>query len=194
MVRQNSTVHISVSDLVGEAIEVLEQYGLPDLSMRRVAARLDVQPSALYWHVRDKQSLLALVTDRLLDAVELDAPLPDWRAEVRARAVTLHTALLNTRDAAELVASVVALGIGGHRLRALIAEAVPNSPAPQSRQAGPHDQTAADTLIDAVCSLMLGSALITQQRAQAAELGVSSTDPSPVSDLSAMLDLLVQPL
>lgn len=199
MVRQNSTVHISVSDLVGEAIEVLEQYGLSDLSMRRVAARLEVQPSALYWHVRDKQSLLALVTDRLLDAVELDAPLPDWRAEVRARAVTLHTALLNTRDAAELVASVVALGIGGHRLRALIAEAVPNSPTPQStmpqsRQAGPHDQTAADTLIDAVCSLMLGSALITQQRAQAAELGVSSTDPSPVSDLSAMLDLLVQPL
>lgn len=191
MARQNSTVHISVSDLVSVAIDVLEQYGLPDLSMRRVAARLGVQPSALYWHVRDKQSLLALVTDRVLDAVELDAPLPDWRAEVRARAVTLHTALLSTRDAAELVASVVAMGIGGQRLRALIAESVPNSSTTQRSQEGTHQEAAAETLVDAICSLLLGSALITQQRAQAAELGISGTDPSPVSDLSAMLDLLL---
>lgn len=180
MTRKGTTGPISVSSLVEAAIEILQQYGLADLSMRQVAARLGVQPSALYWHVKDKQSLLALVADRLLEEVRLGPPLQDWRDELRTRAASLHAALLSTRDAAELVASVIALGAGGHRLRALIAESVPD-----------HDGTVAETLVDAVCSLMLGHALVTQQRAQAAELRVISTGPAPVSNLSRMLDLLL---
>lgn len=191
MDRHNSTSRISLSEVVEAATEILEQYGLADLSMRRVATRLGVQPSALYWHVKDKQSLLALVADRLLDGLVLGAPLPEWRAELRARAVTVHETLLSTRDAAELVASVVALGVGGQRLRALIAESVPHSLTGRSSQMGTDEDQAGATLVDAVCSLLLGSALIIQQRAQAAEFGVHYTDSAPMSELPAMLDLLL---
>lgn len=187
MAPRDSTAQISAATLVGAAVEILQQYGLADLSMRRVAARLGVQPSALYWHVKDKQSLLALVTDRLLDAVQLDSPHPGWRDELRARAITVHSALLSTRDAAELVASVVALGTGGHRLRRLIAEAVPQARTSQDGSS----PDAADTLVDAVCALLLGNAMITQQRSQGAEIGVISPAAAPLAELSAMLDLLL---
>ncbi|MBO0596249.1 TetR family transcriptional regulator [Nesterenkonia sp. E16_7] len=192
MAAQNSTVHISIPAIVGVATEILEQYGLADLSMRRVATQLGVQPSALYWHVKDKQSLLALVADRLLDSVRLDASLSDWRSELRTRAVTLHAALLSTRDAAELVASVVALGTGGHRLRTIIAGASSHLP-PMMEGANTiaEPELLPGPLVDAVCSLLLGSALITQQRAQAAEFGVVTTDSPPLSDFPAMLDLLL---
>ncbi|MGZ8727117.1 MAG: TetR/AcrR family transcriptional regulator, partial [Aeromicrobium sp.] len=44
------------TDIVERAIGVLDQYGLADLSMRRIAAELGVQPSALYHHFANKQS------------------------------------------------------------------------------------------------------------------------------------------
>ena len=37
------------------ALRILADFGLGDLTMRRLARELDVQPSALYWHVADKQ-------------------------------------------------------------------------------------------------------------------------------------------
>ena len=192
MAAQNSTVHISIPAIVGVATEILEQYGLADLSMRRVATQLGVQPSALYWHVKDKQSLLALVADQLLDSVGLDASLSDWRSELRTRAVTLHAALLSTRDAAELVASVVALGTGGQRLRRIIAGASsPLPPIVEGANSAAEPELLPGPLVDAVCSLLLGSALIAQQRAQAAEFGAVSTDSPPLSDFPAMLDLLL---
>ena len=52
-------------DVVRHAIDVLDAYGLADLTMRRLAGELDVRPSALYHHFRDKQSLLAAVADEL---------------------------------------------------------------------------------------------------------------------------------
>ena len=54
------------SDVVEHALEVLDRHGLADLSMRRLAADLGVQPSALYWHFANKQALLAAVADEVL--------------------------------------------------------------------------------------------------------------------------------
>ncbi|MBD4209720.1 TetR family transcriptional regulator, partial [Xanthomonas citri pv. citri] len=50
---------LTAQDVVDAAVGILQDFGMGDLSMRRVAAVLGVQASALYWHVPDKQSLLA---------------------------------------------------------------------------------------------------------------------------------------
>ncbi len=55
----------SRSDVVAAALRVLDAHGLEFCSMRRVAAELDVQPSALYHHVPNKQALLALMADEI---------------------------------------------------------------------------------------------------------------------------------
>jgi len=98
--------------IVGAGLDILDRYGLADVSMRRVADALGVQAGALYYHVPNKQSLLAAVADEILaDALAPgDHPsLDDW---VTAWAHTLRRALLAHRDAAELVASTRALGLG----------------------------------------------------------------------------------
>ena len=61
--------------VVEHAITVLDAYGLGDLSMRRLGAELGVQPSALYHHFKDKQTLLAAVADEILARGE--RPVPD---------------------------------------------------------------------------------------------------------------------
>ncbi|MCB1743059.1 MAG: helix-turn-helix transcriptional regulator, partial [Gammaproteobacteria bacterium] len=45
-------------DVVEAATALLDDYGIADLSMRRLARELAVSPGALYWHFANKQQLL----------------------------------------------------------------------------------------------------------------------------------------
>ncbi|MDY6999879.1 MAG: helix-turn-helix domain-containing protein, partial [Actinomycetota bacterium] len=67
-------------DVVHAATTLLDDYGIADLSMRRLARELAVSPGALYWHFANKQELLGAVADRILEPVT-DAP-GDWRSRI----------------------------------------------------------------------------------------------------------------
>jgi len=102
------------TDIVERAIGVLDQYGLADLSMRRIAAELGVQPSALYHHFANKQSLLAAVADEILargtrpDEVSEDP----WDQRILDQCLALRNAMLAYRDGAELISTIHAFGLG----------------------------------------------------------------------------------
>src|SRR5690606_4271755 len=96
------------------ALLLLDDVGLPDLSMRRLAAELGVQPSALYWHFASKQELLAAVADRILARIEADSSPTDSEAVLRV-ARSIRDALFAYRDGAEVVISTYALGLGADR-------------------------------------------------------------------------------
>ncbi len=157
-------------DVVDTALRILDEFGLADLSMRRLAGVLDVQPSALYWHVPNKQTLLALVSDQIIDrarvvdheAFNQDGAL-DWKALTLAESLTLRDALLAFRDGAEVVSSTLALGLGADgaltRIRAGI-DAVCN------------DGEIARVTAESILFLVLGQVWHEQQRMQADSLGV----------------------
>jgi TetR/AcrR family tetracycline transcriptional repressor len=73
--------------------------------MRAVAGRLNVQASALYWHVRNKGELLSLMSWHFYDGA-LNAVPPDltWRDWLLAYGVAFRKALLGHRDSAQLCA------------------------------------------------------------------------------------------
>ena len=67
---------LSLQLITATARSLLVQYGLQDVSMRRLAKELDVAPGALYYHVPSKQELLRTVAHEILDplrAVDGDA-------------------------------------------------------------------------------------------------------------------------
>jgi AcrR family transcriptional regulator len=103
------------TDVVEHALEVLDRHGLADLTMRRLAADLDVRPSALYWHFANKQTLLAAVADEVLRRGERPVPDGPWADRVTAYAHQLRDAMLAYRDGAELVATALAFGLGTMR-------------------------------------------------------------------------------
>lgn len=96
--------------IVAAAGAILDAYGLADLSMRRVAMQLGVRPGALYWHVENKQAVLAALSDEILRGLPNTGGEPVEVIGTWARA--LRGLLLSRRDAAELVASVVAMRLG----------------------------------------------------------------------------------
>lgn len=97
-------------DIVEKALRVLDDYGIADLTMRRLARELSVSPGALYWHFADKQELLGAVADRILEPASGEPGEADWQDRVRAICGRLRNALLSTTDGAELVAATLATG------------------------------------------------------------------------------------
>ncbi|ROR55840.1 TetR family transcriptional regulator [Luteococcus japonicus] len=98
-------------DVIDAAVQILDEYGLGDLSMRRVADVLEVKAGALYWHVANKQTLLAAVADRILGEVPAVDPAVDPGSALSAWAHGLRGVLLAHRDSADLVATALASGL-----------------------------------------------------------------------------------
>jgi len=94
--------------VVAEALAIIAQDGVQALTMRRLAAHLEVVPGALYHHVRNKQQLHDLVLDNVLAEVDVRLdPSLDWTGQLKLLAHRLRTVLedhpgvagvLKTRD------------------------------------------------------------------------------------------------
>ena len=96
-------------DVVDKATEILDNYGIADLTMRRLARELDVSPGALYWHFANKQELLGAVADRIL-ARPVERRVRRLARPDRRICRPLRDALLSHTDGAELVSASFAAG------------------------------------------------------------------------------------
>ncbi len=97
-------------DVVDKATQLLDDYGIADLTMRRLARELSVTPGALYWHFADKQALLGAVADRILERAVPAVAHDGWADGIHAICTRLRDALLSTTDGAELVSASFAAG------------------------------------------------------------------------------------
>lgn len=71
---------LSTQAIVDTAIAIADIDGLDAVSIRRVAAILEVRPMSLYTHIVSKDELLALMANELIGTLIVDEPLPeDWR-------------------------------------------------------------------------------------------------------------------
>lgn len=177
------------------ALAILDEVGLPDLTMRRLATALGIRQSALYWHFANKQTMLAAVSDRIVaDALTTlpkppgrDAPAPD----VAAVAHALRDGLLVHPDGAEIVLSTHALGLGAGQAEAVLTSALREASSSPAR---------ADAALAApvLLQFVLGHASLVQQRLQAARLGVipddGDADAAGAAQFRLGLDLLLDGL
>ena len=170
------------SDVVDTAIRVLDTYGLADLSMRRLAAELAVQPSALYHHFRSKQVLLAAVADEVLARGSRPHPTGAWDERVRAVCTTLRDAMLTYRDGAELVATVHAFRLGGM---------APHRELVAALEDGGLDAGLAGTATRTLLHFVFGHVSDEQTQLQAASAGAIEAEPRAESDFAVGLDIVL---
>lgn len=106
--------------------------------MRRLGKKLDVQPSALYWHFPNKQALLGAIADQLvagvLDACETPSSAVsetdtkpnetcDTPHQLRI-ALDLFTVMTATRSAAEVISAASATNTMDHNPARLLPQPV----------------------------------------------------------------------
>ena len=106
---------LTSDDVVRAALDLLDEVGPSGFTMRAVATRLDTYPATVYWHVGNRNQLLARAVDHALEQIEVPDPavMPwrDWLAQVaRAYRGVLH----RHPNLAGLVASQLILAVLNH--------------------------------------------------------------------------------
>lgn len=94
---------LSLELITATARDLLMQYGLQDVSMRRLAKELDVAPGALYYHVPSKQELLRTVAHQVL------LPLGTAPGDALELMLRFRELVLPLRDVADLLLLAYAL-------------------------------------------------------------------------------------
>ncbi|WP_067474864.1 TetR/AcrR family transcriptional regulator C-terminal domain-containing protein [Actinomadura hibisca] len=96
---------LSKEIVVGAAVELLDELGERGLTFRLLTERLNTGAGALYWHVANKDELVALAADQVLgDALTAT---PDPSADATAELRTLALAVFDALDRHQWAASRV---------------------------------------------------------------------------------------
>lgn len=82
---------LSPEEIHAEALRLIDERGVEALSMRKLAAALDVNPMSLYHHVPNKEALLDGVRGLVLSEIELPADDGSpWQEQIRALATGMR--------------------------------------------------------------------------------------------------------
>lgn len=93
--------------IVDAGLELLIEEGLDQVSLRKVAAKLNVKAPSLYWHVSDKGDLLTLIAEGIFfRCVEGMPPCSTWQQWLRAFGLSLWRAQNDIRDVGRLILTV----------------------------------------------------------------------------------------
>jgi AcrR family transcriptional regulator len=89
--------------ILDAALRVLDREGADALSMHRVARELGTGAASLYWHVRNKDELLQLLSERLGEDLVLPAPDPGhWQDQLKEVLRELRRRAQRHRDLARI--------------------------------------------------------------------------------------------
>ncbi|MFF2143030.1 TetR/AcrR family transcriptional regulator [Kitasatospora sp. NPDC058190] len=145
--------------IVDAGMAVFAEVGYQNLSMRQVADRLDAHAGSLYYHVRGKDELLALMADRVCrrahdagtEALAALPPTATWQDRVEAQAAALRLEIKQHPGGAQLLAeSPGTLSTGGLALMERLLRTLLDAGLPPA-----HCGIAADTLLSHVTGFVL---------------------------------------
>ena len=86
-------IRLSRERVLRAGVELADEAGIDELSMRKLAEELGVVPMALYKHVADKEELLDGMVDIVVGEIDPPATGSDWRSAVRTRILSARRAL-----------------------------------------------------------------------------------------------------
>lgn len=102
---------LSRDQIVATAVALADEDGIAAVSMRKVAAALDVEAMSLYHHVANKDDLLDGMVDAVMAEFEVPADEPDWRAALQHRCTSARLALRRHPWALSLLGSRTSPGL-----------------------------------------------------------------------------------
>lgn len=91
--------------VVQAALSVADSGGLGSLTIRSLAKELGTKPMSVYYHVANKDEILAALVDLVFEEIRLPVPGRGWRSELRGRAQSARDVLARHRWAIGLLES-----------------------------------------------------------------------------------------
>ncbi len=90
--------------IIKEALIILNELGIDNLSMRELALRLNIKASSIYWHIKNKEELYHLIADHICKNIPLQTKSKEPREVIIEVAKSYRENLLKTRDSVHIFA------------------------------------------------------------------------------------------
>lgn len=87
------------------ALEILDEHGMDNLSMRKLGVKLGVKAMSLYNYVENKESLFEGIVDLIFKEMRVPKATPDWKSDLRGVAYSFHTVLIQHPNALPSIAT-----------------------------------------------------------------------------------------
>lgn len=87
------------------ALELADEIGAADLTIRKLAEALDTKPMTIYHHVENKDAILDGIVDLVFAEIDLPDPSLGWKLGARGRCVSARAVLARHPWAAPLLES-----------------------------------------------------------------------------------------
>jgi AcrR family transcriptional regulator len=110
---------LSIEQVCRAALEIVDEYGLRELTMRRLADELGTGPASLYRHVSSRDELLVEVADLVLGELEAPDPALHWRDAIEQLAHSLRKVLVGHRGLVVITSNAPLFGPNAMRIREL---------------------------------------------------------------------------
>jgi TetR/AcrR family tetracycline transcriptional repressor len=108
--RRRKRQPLDQAQVVRAALTLLDEVGLDELTMRRLAEQLGVKAASLYRHVHNKDELLALLGDEISGEIPAPSGSGSWQEQLTEIAWNVRRGLLAHRDAARVLANSPPVG------------------------------------------------------------------------------------
>jgi TetR/AcrR family transcriptional regulator, tetracycline repressor protein len=95
--------------VVRAGLEILDEEGLDNITLRKIASRLGVQAPALYWHFKDKSDIIddmaqAILKEGGIEDLVTPSDKSAWADWLTSTTHALHRAMLSYREGGRVVA------------------------------------------------------------------------------------------
>jgi len=98
---------LSKGQIVEEAIALLHEQGLKKVTLRNLADRLDMKAPSLFWYIKNKDELLALIDEQLFrKCVDAIPPCKNWQVWLKHYGLALWEAQCKAPDIPNLITQV----------------------------------------------------------------------------------------
>ena len=108
LTRDQSSDRLSKEKIITAALALNDEVGLNDLTLRKLAATLDIQAPALYWYFKSKDELIDYMAEQILHEAFHDlvprTPNVPWQEWLIATCHTLRNAMRAHKNGARIVA------------------------------------------------------------------------------------------
>lgn len=93
--------------IIATALELIDESGLETFSLRTLAQKLGVYPTAVYWYVPNRNELMALVVTHILAKVQVDRRRRAWQQSLRDLFQNFRAAVAEHPNAAPLIGTAL---------------------------------------------------------------------------------------
>lgn len=100
-----SRAQLTAERITLAAIDLLNEEGLEKLSMRRLADALGARAASLYWHVKNKEALLQLISENICGNIKIPNYYLTWDEQIKSLLSEYRKNMLAVRDSAVILAN-----------------------------------------------------------------------------------------